>query len=157
MADVQAELNGASKRHSPVSGFAGQAANVLGDLLELAELQARLAKSDAHLTFTRMTRPVAVLLVGICAALASLPVLTIGLASCLDALTVLNAWQAQLLIGLLVAAVAVMAIYLSVKSIRRSALQFERSASELARNIAWLKSILGSSHSSIKTGEKNYE
>ena len=65
MADVQAEINGAGKRHSPVSGFAGQAANVLGDLLELAELQARLAKADAHLTASRMTRPVAVLLVGI--------------------------------------------------------------------------------------------
>lgn len=153
MADVQAELNGANKRHSPVSGFAGQAANVLGDLLELAELQARLARSDAQLAASRMTRPVAVLLVGICAALASLPVLTIGLATCLDALTPLNAWQAELFVGLLVAAIAVTAIYLSVKAIRRSALQFERSASELARNIAWLKTILGNTHSSINTKE----
>ncbi len=157
MANVQAELNGAGKRHSPVAGFAGQAANVLGDLLEMAELQARLAKADAHLAASRMTRPVAVLLVGICAALASLPVLTIGLATCLDALTVLNAWQAQLLVGLLVAAVAVSAIYLSVRAIRRSALQFERSASELARNIAWLKSILGNRDSSTNPRETNYE
>lgn len=157
MADVQAELNGAGKRHSPVSGFAGQAANVLGDLLELAELQARLAKADAHLTAARMTRPVAVLLVGICAALASLPVLTIGLASCLDALTAFNAWQAQLTVGLLVAAIAVAAIYLSLRAIRRSAFQFERSASELARNIAWLKSFLGNSHPSVTTRENSHE
>ncbi|MEO8271577.1 MAG: phage holin family protein, partial [Aureliella sp.] len=130
MANVQAELNAEKKkRHSPVTGFAGQAANLLGDLLELAELQARLAKADAHLTASRMTRPVAVLLVGICAALASLPVLTIGLASCLDALTWFNVWQSQLFVGLVVAVVAVAAIYLSVRAIRRSALQFERSAS----------------------------
>lgn len=145
MANFQTQVNGANKRQGPVSGFAGQAANVLGDLIELGELQARLAKADAHATAKKMTRPVAVLLVGVCAALASLPVLAIGCASCLAAFTVLNTWQSQLLVGLLVAAIAVATVYLSVRAIRRAVLQFERSATELAKNLAWLKSVLGSS------------
>lgn len=145
MADFQAQLNGTQKRHSPVSGFAGQAANVLGDLIELGELQARLVKADAHASAKQMTRPIAVLLVGVCAALASLPVLAIGCASCLAHFTALNAWQSQLLVGLLVAAIAAATVYLSVRAIRRSVLQFERSATELAKNLAWLKSVLGSS------------
>ena len=155
MVDVQAELNGNGKRRSPVSGFAGQAANLMGDLLELAELQTCLAKADAKLAAARMVRPVAWLLVGICAALASLPVLTLGVASCLDACTALSLWQAQLLVGVIAALAAITTIYLSVKAIRRSTLPFERSATQLAYNIAWLKSVLGS-HRSINERE-HYE
>lgn len=145
MADFQTEVNGSDKRHSPVSGFAGQAANVLGDLIELGELQSRLAKADAHAAAKKMTRPVAALLVGVCAALASLPVLAMGCASCLAAFTELNAWQSQLLVGILVAVIAAVTVYLSVRAIRRSVLQFERSATELSKNLAWLKSVLRSS------------
>lgn len=150
MVDVQAELNGNGKRRSPVSGFAGQAANVMGDLLELAELQSRLAKADAKLAAGRMIRPIALLLVGICGALASLPVLTMGLAGCLAAVTELSLWQAQLVVGLIVALAAVATIYLSVKAIRRSTLPFERSATQLTYNIAWLKSVLGNSRTFIE-------
>ncbi len=156
MADFQTQVETAPKRRSPVSGFAGQAANVLGDLIELGELQARLAKADAHAAAKRMTRPVAVLLVGVCAALASLPVLAMGCANCLADISPLNTWQAQLLVGLLVAAIAAATVYLSVRAIRRSVLQFERSATELAKNLAWLKSVLGSSANDDEVSTSQY-
>ncbi len=142
MVDQKSQVNGASHRRSPVAGFAGQAAHVVGDLLELTELQARLAKADARLVISRCVRPLVILLIGLAAALASLPVLTLAGAGALQQWAQWPAWQAQLLIGGIVSSVAVAAIGLSLSAIRRATLQFERSATELANNIAWLKSVL---------------
>lgn len=127
-----------------VSGVAGQAANVMGDILELAELQAKLAKADAVNATKAATQPIGLLIIGICAALASLPIVTLGLASLLDAWTVLNAWQSQLLVGMLSAAVASTVIYLSVRRLRQLSLQFKRTADEFAKNVAWAKVVLRS-------------
>lgn len=144
MVNVQTEMNGHHARSSPVSGVASQAANVMGDVLELAELQAKLAKADAVNATKAATQPLGLLIVGICAALASLPVVTLGLASMVDALTVLNAWQSQLLVGLLSAALAVGVIYVSVRRLRRLTLQFRRTADEFAKNVAWAKVVVRS-------------
>lgn len=142
MVDQKSQVNGASHRRSPVAGFAGQAAHVMGDLLELGELQTRLAKADARLVVSRCVRPMVVLLVGSAAALASLPVLTLAGSGALQQWTQWPAWQAQLLVGGLVSLLAIIAIVWSLSAIRRATLQFERSATELANNIAWIKSVL---------------
>lgn len=149
MADVKQEVNphevnGHHRRSSPVVGFANQAANVLGDMLELVELQAQLAKADAVKASGAATRPTGLLIVGICAALASLPVLTLGVATLLDELTFLNGWQSQLLVGAVVALIGVVTVYYSVRRLRRVALQFRRSADELAKNVAWAKVVVRS-------------
>ncbi len=142
MVDQKTQMNGTTHRRSPVAGFAGQAANVMGDLLELSELQARLAQADARLVVSRCVRPAVVLLLGLAAALASLPVLTLAVSGALQQWSQWPAWQAQLLVGGLASLLAVVAIVLSLSAIRRATLQFERSATELANNIAWLKSVL---------------
>jgi len=144
MVNFQTEMNGHHAHGSPVSGVAGQAANVMGDMLELAELQAKLAKADAVNATKAATQPIGLLIIGICAALASLPIVTLGLASLLDAWTVLNAWQSQLLVGMLSAAVASTVIYLSVRRLRQLSLQFKRTADEFAKNVAWAKVVVRS-------------
>ena len=143
MVDLEAEVNGKHRRNGPVAGFTSTAANVLGDLLELAELQAKLAKADALSASAAATRPIGMLVIGICAAIASLPVLTLGLASLLDQQTALNMWQSQLLVGAAVALLASASVYASVQRLRTAGLQFQRSADELAKNVAWVKSVVG--------------
>ena len=150
MAYQQAEVNGQQHRNgqqtrtSPVSGVASQAANVLGDMLELAELQAKLAKADTLSASKAATQPTGLLIVGACGALASLPIVLLGIASMVDALTVLNAWQSQLLVGLLAATLAIIVVFVAVRQLRRLTLQFKRTAEVLAKNIAWAKVVVRS-------------
>lgn len=144
VANSTTDSNGFHRRQGPVSGVASQAANVLGDAFELVELQAKLAKADATNATKAALRPIGWLVIGICAAFASLPVLTLGLASLLDAATVLNAWQSQLLVGTLAAVIALALIYFSIKKMGSVAGKFQRSADELAKNVAWAKVVLRS-------------
>ncbi|MCA9134520.1 MAG: phage holin family protein [Planctomycetales bacterium] len=145
MVNFQTEVNGEPRRQGPVSGFASQAANVLGDVLELAELQAKLAKADAVRASGAATRPLGLLVLGACAAIASLPVLTLGLATMTAELSPLHAWQAQLLVGTAVALIACATVYFSIRRLRLAVLQFRQSADELAKNVAWAKSVVRSS------------
>jgi hypothetical protein len=150
MVDLEKEMNlpdganGYQREQSPVSGVASQAANVLGDMLELAELQARLAKSDAMKATKTAVKPAGWLIIGICAALGSLPILTLGLATLLADLTPLTAWMSQLLVGGLVAIISLTLIYFSVRRLRKVTAQFQRSADEFAKNIAWAKVVVRS-------------
>lgn len=135
---------GGRPRHSPVAGFAGKASNVAGDLLELAELQTRLAKADASLTLHRLIRPSAALLMSICAALASLPVLALGVSGLLSAWAGWPAWQTQLTVGGCLIVIAAVGMFLSLRGIRQSAEPFSRSAAEFRNNLTWLKAVIGS-------------
>ncbi|MCA9130062.1 MAG: hypothetical protein KDB22_23405, partial [Planctomycetales bacterium] len=96
MANFKDSMNGRHERTSPVAGFAGQAANVVGDVIEIAELQAKLARADAALAAKRVTLPLTFLLLGACAAVASLSELAHGIASVLEVTTAFALWQAEL-------------------------------------------------------------
>lgn len=157
MADIQTEMNGRQRPAGPVGGFASGAANVLGDILELAELQAKLAKADASQALGRAIMPGLLLVIGGCAAVAALPVLTLGLATLMDEATPLNAWQSQLLAGALVGTVAVLIVYYALRRLRRAGLQFQRSLRELANNVAWAKAAVRSQHSSGHQPDAQYE
>lgn len=146
MVKLEAEMNSQPHAPGPVSGFASGAANVIGDLLELAELQAKLAKADASRAMSTAVPPVFTLVIGGCTALAALPVVILGLATLVDDLTVLNAWQSQLLVGSVVASMAAVMVYYSLRKLRRAGLQFERSLRELENNVAWAKSAVRSQH-----------
>lgn len=144
MVDFEAQVNGGNHRQGPVSGFAGQAANVIGDVLELAELQARLAKTDAVEAANRAAKPLALIVIGGSTAVAGLPVITFGMASLIDETTVLNAWQSQLLTGGVVTLVALLVVYLAIRRLLNASQQFKRSAEELAKNMAWAKAVVRS-------------
>lgn len=145
MVGIETQVNGRARQSSPVAAVASQAANVFGDALELAELQAKLAKADAANATIAAIRPAGLLILGACAALASLPVLTLGLASMVAALTVLTLWQSQLLVGALAAVAAAITIYVALRQMRRITTEFRRSADELAKNLAWAKVVMRSS------------
>jgi len=146
MVKLEAEMNSPPYTPGPVSGFASGAANVLGDVLELAELQAKLAKADASKAISTAVPPAFTLVIGGCTALAALPVVILGLATLVADLTVLNAWQSQLLVGVLVAILAAALVYYSLRKLRRAGLQFERSLRELENNVAWAKSAVRAQH-----------
>ncbi len=102
MAELEDKSVKRTVRSSPISDFAGQAREVTGDLLELVELQVKLARLDARDAAERVIRPVVFLLGAICLAIAALPVVFVGLAGWLAHATDLLPWAAQLIVALLV-------------------------------------------------------
>jgi hypothetical protein len=139
MVDFEQTMKGAPKKRGPVTGFAHQATEVVGDAVELAELQARLAKADAALAAAQAKPSIAVLVIGSCLALSSLPVLALGLASLLAATTVLNVWQSQLLVGVTATLIAAVMVYLAIRGVINAVSKFQRSAEQFANNLAWFK------------------
>ncbi len=144
MVDFEAQVNGSHKRQSPVSAFAGQAANIVGDALELAELQAKLVKADATKTMQRALPALVLVAVASCAVIACLPVLVFGLASLLDSQTELNSWQSQLIVAGIGTLAAMVSAVLAAWRLRHSFSEFKRSTDELANNFAWAKCVVSS-------------
>lgn len=144
MVDFEAEVRGDSRRQSPVASFAGKAANVVGDMLELAELQAQLAKADTGAAIRRAIRPLAFLLLGSCGAIACFPVLVLGIASCVDAMTILNSWQSQLVVAGVGVLLASLTVWIAARRFLTSLRPFRRSADELAKNLEWIRSVIRS-------------
>ncbi|MEZ6137599.1 MAG: phage holin family protein [Pirellulaceae bacterium] len=136
-------VNGRHDRTSPVTGFAGQAVNVMGDVVEMAELQAKLARADAALAAKRVTLPLAFLLLGACGAIASLPVFAHGFSTLLAVTTVLSMWQAELAVGAILFVLAAVTVWIALRRIRHASTEFRRSAAEFSKNLTWLKAILG--------------
>ena len=60
------QVSGDVPRQGPVAGFASQARAVVSDMLELAELQAKLAKADAVEATRAALFPSVMLVVGGC-------------------------------------------------------------------------------------------
>jgi hypothetical protein len=135
--------NGKAKP-GPVMGFANQAASVASTAMELAELQFQLIKADAAKATREAVAALVGTVAGICALLAGLPIVALGMASLLDDLTMLNAWQSQLLVGVLFVIAAGAVVAISLRSLQKTTAQFDRSRRELAENVAWLKTVVGS-------------
>jgi Putative Actinobacterial Holin-X, holin superfamily III len=143
MVVLKAKINGDAFQ-GPLTGVASQATKVFGDVLELAELQTQLVQADAAEAAKKALVPSGLLFLGGCAAVASLPVLTFGLASLIEEISSLNVWQSQILVGTVMALFASIMIYFAVSGLRKAGAQFQRSAKELVRNVAWAKSIVRS-------------
>ena len=144
MVHFETEVGNGAPRPGPVAGFANQARTLVGDLLELAELQAKLAKADAVEATQAAVRPAVMLVLGACAAIASLPVITLGLANLLGEASSLSIGQSQLLVGCVVAIAALVVVTVSLRKFRGASLRFRRSADELAKNMAWAKAAVRS-------------
>ncbi len=147
MVDFEAQVNGSHKRQNPVSAFASQAANIAGDMLELAELQAKLVKADASKTIQRAIPALVVVVLSGCGVIACLPVLVFGLAALLDAQTQLNAWQSQLIVAGVGTLSAATCVVFASRRLLNSFGQFKRSTDELANNFAWAKCVVRSGRS----------
>jgi hypothetical protein len=129
---------------SPTGDIRHGVSQVLRDVVTLGELQTELLQVDLRNFLTTHVIPTVVLgVVAIVSALASLPILLASLAYFLVEvanLTVASAFLAAAGVGLLVAAICGGIAWQRFHSQRDA---FARSRIELARNVRWLKQVLG--------------
>jgi hypothetical protein len=115
----------------------------VGDLLSLAELQLQLLKADVRDGSRRIIWSVIFLVITGIFALASFPVgllaLAWGMTDWFD-MSMALACLISFAIGLVFAAAC---SFIAFRSIRRSVKIFDRSRTELANNIRWLKQVVG--------------
>jgi hypothetical protein len=134
-------LSGDNGFASPAGEIRHGVAQVLGDIMTLGELQTELLRAD--LRNARIVEPFILSAAAVVTATASLTILLASLAYYLVEvanLTVASAFLAAAGVGLLVAAICGGIAWQRFQSQRDA---FERSRIELARNIRWLKQVLG--------------
>jgi len=117
--------------------------DVIRDVLTLAELQWQLATEDGVAWRRKSVWAGVVAAAGAVCALAALPVIMMGVAQLLVEAGVQRSW-ALLGTGIVGAALGLLALYIGCRSVARSFSVFNRSQTELRRNIEWLKQSLNS-------------
>ena len=146
MINARAETMNQHPSTSPVRGFVGQAAEVTGNVIELAELQVQLAKEDAAEAIQIAIKPIFTIVIGGVLLLASLPVLLLAIAGLISRYSGMNLELAQLIVGLCATVIAVAAVLLSVRTVKSSLAPFNRSTQEFKQNVSWLKTIFRSTN-----------
>ncbi len=147
MVDVKTKPVNEYPVKSPVRGFVGQAAEVTGNVIELAELQVQLAKEDAADAIRIAVQPILIMVIGGILLLASLPILLFAIAGFIARYSDLSLEVAQLIVSLTASVAAIVALILSVRVLKSSLAPFTRSSQEFKQNITWLKTIFRSSNS----------
>ena len=123
-------------------GVVGSITDLANDLVTLAELQAKLASVDLKEMWMRATVPLAVIAAGLAVLVAALPVAMLGVADLLSrALGIAPGWT-MLLTAAVTMSITGLILLLSVKEVGRSLEPLRRSREELARNLAWLRTVL---------------
>ncbi len=111
-------------------------------VLTLLELQTELLQADSREGLAGSARPAAILLGGIVVGLGSVPVLLLAMAQALREWAGAS-WAASYFIAALVGlSIAVAAILIGGRLLRRGLAAFDRSRGELRRNLAWVKQAL---------------
>jgi uncharacterized membrane protein YqjE len=122
-------------------GIVGSFSDVVSDIAELAELQCELARADLADSIRRMVQPAIVLMIGVLLLAAGFPVLLVAIAAVLNqfaGLSVPLAMGIASLVGFVIGSVLTV---LASRWLRNAVGTFERSKTELRRNVAWLKSL----------------
>ena len=140
-----ATLNGHS-RISPTAEVGGHARSILADVIEVAELQVRLLGCDAGNAKEKTIRSVVALCAGVAAVLGAIPVLLAGSAILIASSTSLSLGSCLVIVGFIVCAIAVVAIMLSLRVLRKGFYMFQPSKIEFASNLAWLKSLISANN-----------
>jgi len=139
----QAPLKSANGRaESPPQAMARSAGELVDDVLTLAELQGKLLVVDFETGLQKLIWPAVVLAAGAIVALGSVPVALAALALAIDETTRLTLAQS---FGVVLAGATLVAIVLiaaSVSYLRHSWSMFDRSWTELWRNVQWSKEML---------------
>lgn len=141
MVDLK-KVNGKYEHADPVSQFTATAGRFACDLLELTELQAKLFKVDAQSVLKQSLGPIAMAIVGCSLLLSSIVLVVFGLASAFAYYWQMDEWIAQLAVGGGLALLSLMFIALSLKAFAKSSIQFQRSTTELSKNIEWTKDVI---------------
>jgi hypothetical protein len=148
MAD-QATLNGGQRVriNSPLAdGVIGNLAELGGDIATLAELQTKLAVVDMKQAAGAATIPVVLIGGGLVMLLAAVPVAMIGASELLaDALALTHRGWAYLIVSAIAMALTVLLVLIGLPRFTRSFDSLVHSKEELARNVAWVKTVLANS------------
>jgi len=141
MADQASVRNGHGARNNG-SGMASRLAEFGNDVATLAELQARLAAIELKENTERSVLPIVFLAGAAALLLASLFVALMGVAWLLArALAIHQGWALLLTAGMAFVIAAVIALVAGLR-LGHSFDGFRRSREELARNLAWIRTVL---------------
>jgi len=136
------KMNGRYEPTNPIGQFSKTASRFVNDLLELSELQAKLAKSDFQEVLQRSISSILGAIIGMSLLLASLPVLLFGLASALAWYYEIEPWITQVVVGGGVAILSIAIVVLAIRGLLRLKNAFQRSTNELTKNMDWAKSVV---------------
>ena len=146
MVDIE-KMNKGYEHTNPVQQFRSTAGNFGCDLLELVELQGKLIRADAKLAMEKSTASARVALIGVCITLGSLPIAILGVSSGIAYYFDIETWVSQLLVGCGFVLAGLIVVVLAMRGLARSSGQFQRSADEFSKNVAWVKKIFSSQSS----------
>jgi Putative Actinobacterial Holin-X, holin superfamily III len=127
------------------SGANAVVSNVAGfgeDLLNLAELQARLTAVEVRQNLDVVKTGGALIATGFIVAVAGLPVALVGIADLLVSEMGLKRGFALLSVAAVAVLIAGSCVGLAASWFRRKALGFPLSGEELARNVNWVRTVL---------------
>lgn len=112
------------------------------DMLTLADLQVRLAKTDLDATVREAKGPAIGLIVGLVVLVACVPIGLVGLAEWIVWAEWLPRFGAYLAVAGGAALLAALLAWLCLRSLTRSGRAFERSKQELRRNANWIARVI---------------
>jgi len=132
---------------SPIAdGVIGNLAELGSNIAGLAELQAQLAVADLKESGGQAAAPLVMIAAGLVFLLAALPVALIGASELLFEMAHFRyRGLAYLIVAGVAAAIAVVLMLIGVPRLARSFATLVRSKEELARNVAWIKTVLANS------------
>jgi len=126
-------------RVGPIRGVTQGASSVIGDVLDLAELQTELLKADTSSCLQQVKSPIVGLIVALCLLISALPVFASGLAQLLSTSLEWPLWLCQLLVGGLFLLCGGGIAWWGVQRLRHALSAFSPSQREAAANIKWLR------------------
>lgn len=136
MVDQATRLEG---RVGPIRAVTQGASSVIGDALDLVELQTRLLREDASSCLREAKPSVTGLIVAFGLLLSSLPVLGSGLAQLLSWSLAWPLWVCELSVGGVFLIAGCVIAWLCVKKLKTALGSFSTTQREAAANIAWLR------------------
>jgi uncharacterized membrane protein YqjE len=148
----QASVNLDGSAVNQPEGVVGNITEFGNDVMTLVELQAQLAALDFKEAMSRATVPLILIVVGAALLLASLPVALMGIAWLLASAFSLSIGWAALLTAVVTAAVTAIVAFVALRRLLGALDSFRHSREELARNIAWIRTVLVHSGRSIPRG-----
>lgn len=121
---------------------------VVGDIVDLCELQMQLLSVDSQAAKRKLTRAIACGTAAATLAGSALTVVLVGLGFVIDELTDLSTGAGLLIVGAATFAIVIALLVVSLIAVRAAAAAMSESTSEFAENLRWLKATLVSPQTS---------